>query len=410
MGRRDNDFTSAVRRSVAERAGYICSFPECGSSTIGPSPSNPSGSLANGVACHIYPASAKGPRGTELQVGIDVSAESNAIWMCETHGSLIDKNGGRDFPATLLMKWKENGEVQAALRQQQESIPLPRLDALAFNAQRLVNMTLGEMRIEFAQFTVVEANDALPLSLIARCLAFAPEQPDRLAKSLLGSAIDFRVLYSPGYKQASRTALEPSRLRYWDGDSPRDSIAGFYHVSLVDMESLRSMIMSGEELDTEPEDPDPDRVLTGSAHSDPLIAEKIAQSLKNQDTIVVRDIRREEKGWTVNCLSHEYDAYFPIPSLSGTEQKSVHLDLVIAAIRLRGEAPLVLIIDNMLYGYDDAHLQRFNEVCHALPMNVQVILTDSTRSLGPKLGWHTETLILDDSSFPSPIRLVRDAT
>jgi hypothetical protein len=320
---------------------------------------------------------------------------------------LIDKNGGTDFAGTLLRKWKANAETVAAIRQQQASIPPPRLDALVFPAQRAAHMSLGQMRIELDQLSVIEANDGKPLDLIAHCLAFAPEGPAQLSRSVYGGAIDFTISYSPGYNQPSRTALEPGRLRYWDGDSPRDSIAGFYGVRLVDMDSLRAMSPSSNELSTEPEDRDHDRVLTGSAHSDPLIAEKIAHSLKNQDTIIVRDIRRDKDGWKVSCVSHRPGSYFPIQSLSSTEQMSVHLDLSLAAVRLRGEAPLVLIINNMLYNYDHAHLHRFDEVCRGLPANVQIILTDSTCRIGPQLGWHTETIIMDARTFPYPVRLLR---
>lgn len=32
-----DDFDKPTREALAQRAGYLCSFPECGSLTIGPS-------------------------------------------------------------------------------------------------------------------------------------------------------------------------------------------------------------------------------------------------------------------------------------------------------------------------------------------------------------------------------------
>jgi hypothetical protein len=64
-----------------------------------------------------------GPRGDDLPADFDVMGDVNAIWMCETHRSLIDKNEGSNCPPAVLMKWKENAEILAALRQQSQRAP-----------------------------------------------------------------------------------------------------------------------------------------------------------------------------------------------------------------------------------------------------------------------------------------------
>ena len=62
MGRvgRD-DFTPATVRNIAMRAGYRCSYPGCGSGTVGPA-EDPEGTVNVGEACHICAASPGGPR------------------------------------------------------------------------------------------------------------------------------------------------------------------------------------------------------------------------------------------------------------------------------------------------------------------------------------------------------------
>ena len=50
-----HDFTEADKRLLAERAGYHCSNPACGVSTVGPS-INPEEKEYVGVAAHIYSA------------------------------------------------------------------------------------------------------------------------------------------------------------------------------------------------------------------------------------------------------------------------------------------------------------------------------------------------------------------
>jgi hypothetical protein len=402
---RNNDFSSPVRKLLSERAGYTCSFPDCDRSTIGPSVGDSTLSIRSGWACHIYPAAAGGPRGAHTPSGFDVAGEGNGIWMCETHGSQIDKNDGEGFPPQLLLKWKGNAEAKARLRQSSASKPSVKLDAFEFPSQTLKGMRLGSFRLELSTLTVIEANDPLPLNLIAHCLGLTVAAPSRLSSLVYGGKIDFTVFYSPGHRPPTRVALEANAVRYWNGNQPRESMEGFYEARLLDLSTLRSMIPVDDEMNTT--ERNDDHILTGSAHPDPLIADRIAHSLQTQDTIGVRDIRRSARGWEVSNLRHRVGQYFPIASLSESETISLHLDLAFAAARQRSNAPQVLVINNLLLAFDDDNVKRFDRVCKRLPPNVQVVLLDSKHRLGHKLGWHTERLSLETGTFPYPVDKVQ---
>lgn len=106
-------FDGKVRKIVAMRAGYRCSFPDCGRLTIGP------GTGANdysntGSASHIYGASEQGPRGAGGHSHAERSSIENAIWLCAQHSRVVDANEGEGFPPALLRSFKEEHEARVA--------------------------------------------------------------------------------------------------------------------------------------------------------------------------------------------------------------------------------------------------------------------------------------------------------
>jgi len=105
---RDN-FTAAVKKTLAERAGYLCSNPACLKLTAGPH-SNPSKALLTGHAAHIYAASARGPRYNPAQTPGERRAIENGIWLCRECGDIVDKDM-RGYTPTTLHRWKLNHET-----------------------------------------------------------------------------------------------------------------------------------------------------------------------------------------------------------------------------------------------------------------------------------------------------------
>ncbi len=111
-----NDFTESDKCLLAERVGYHCSNPACGVSTIGPS-LNPKDKEYIGVAAHIYPASANGPRASQTITEEErKNIEKNGIHLCNKCSTLIDKNRGRGYPPEILHQWKKSAEEIARKR------------------------------------------------------------------------------------------------------------------------------------------------------------------------------------------------------------------------------------------------------------------------------------------------------
>lgn len=117
MGHERHEFTPAVKRVVAQRVGYACSYPNCTVLTIGPH-SDPEKALNIGVAAHIHAASEGGPRYDPNQSEEDRKSHHNAIWMCQNHGHMIDADDDA-HSAEDLQLWKALAEKRAKEYQNQ---------------------------------------------------------------------------------------------------------------------------------------------------------------------------------------------------------------------------------------------------------------------------------------------------
>jgi len=85
-----------------------------------------------GVACHIYSAAENGPRGRGGKVAEFISSENNGIWCCQYHANLIDKNKGRDYPASVLFAWKALAEARVLKQMNDLPSPLGWVESIEF--------------------------------------------------------------------------------------------------------------------------------------------------------------------------------------------------------------------------------------------------------------------------------------
>lgn len=96
-----------------KRAGGLCSNPTCRRPTIGPNISKPEKSDTVGIAAHIKGAQPTSPRYDASQSEEERHSIENGIWLCPSCATLIDKNGGADFPMKTLKMWKTASEKAA---------------------------------------------------------------------------------------------------------------------------------------------------------------------------------------------------------------------------------------------------------------------------------------------------------
>jgi len=118
MNNRD-DFSPKIRKAVAARAGWRCSYTGCARSTVGPSEEGPDAVTMIGVASHICAAaSGMGSRRYDPSMTPEERAGiNNAIWLCAVHATVIDRDEVTFTPDELrAMKLRHEAECTRAVR------------------------------------------------------------------------------------------------------------------------------------------------------------------------------------------------------------------------------------------------------------------------------------------------------
>lgn len=149
-GNRDN-FPSNVIREVKERAAFICSKPDCRAMTIAPSTSDDNSVQYIGVVSHITAAAKGGPRYDATIADTDRMSHSNAIFLCASHASMIDKNDGIDYPAETLRSWKSQHEewVVQQLNKSMAGAATDHIEATSIN--QTGGMTIGVVNLNLSE-------------------------------------------------------------------------------------------------------------------------------------------------------------------------------------------------------------------------------------------------------------------
>ena len=103
-----DDFRKATVDRLAKRAGYLCSNPHCRVQTVGAAQGH-DGFVIIGMAAHITAAAAGGPRYDATLSPDRRRDQSNGIWLCQSHGKLVDSDEAH-FTVALLHEWKAQAE------------------------------------------------------------------------------------------------------------------------------------------------------------------------------------------------------------------------------------------------------------------------------------------------------------
>jgi hypothetical protein len=104
----------AIRRSLAQRVGLICSNPECRAHTVGPQ-TDPLKIIDVGVAAHITAASSGGPRFDPTLTDRERAGIANGIWLCQNCAKLVDSDIVH-FSVSILRGWKLAAEWESRRR------------------------------------------------------------------------------------------------------------------------------------------------------------------------------------------------------------------------------------------------------------------------------------------------------
>lgn len=99
------DFNQKTVDTLAKRASYKCSNPECRTSTVGPN-ADPSKSTLIGEAAHIHGARPQSKRYVSTMTDAARAEITNGIWLCRNCHKLIDSDDAR-YTGNILFAWRE---------------------------------------------------------------------------------------------------------------------------------------------------------------------------------------------------------------------------------------------------------------------------------------------------------------
>jgi hypothetical protein len=111
VAKRD-EFPVSVVRVLGQRAGYLCSNPDCRRPTAGPH-SDPAKAQITGEAAHICAAAVGGPRYDATQTPEERKAITNGLWLCSVCAKKIDTDR-EPWPKERLHKMKDDHEAWIA--------------------------------------------------------------------------------------------------------------------------------------------------------------------------------------------------------------------------------------------------------------------------------------------------------
>ena len=99
------DFNKATVDTLAKRASFKCSNPDCRVNTVGPN-ADPKKSTLIGEAAHIYGARVGSKRYNSEMTDVSRAQITNAIWLCRNCHKLIDADEQK-YSSDILFTWRE---------------------------------------------------------------------------------------------------------------------------------------------------------------------------------------------------------------------------------------------------------------------------------------------------------------
>ena len=99
------DFSKKTIDTLAKRAAFLCSNPDCRKITVGANSENDK-STTIGDAAHIFGARSGSARYDSEMTDTARSEITNAIWLCKNCHKLVDTDKQR-YTSNLLFSWRE---------------------------------------------------------------------------------------------------------------------------------------------------------------------------------------------------------------------------------------------------------------------------------------------------------------
>lgn len=396
---RDANFSEGTKRIIAGRAGYDCSFPGCSVLTIGPGASATDVSVS-GVAAHIYSSASGGPRGTAGLSTEDREAPTNGIWLCETHGKLIDNNRGTGYPPPLLIGWKHLQETKAALAQANAFRPFGWILELQLGDNPIFE---AGAQLHFGKVTVIYGDNGTGKTALCEWLAgLSDTEPLERWLTDRSRTVSYAVKIANPADHLIRVTLDPHRVQYTiDGQgTPANPIPlKFIHVRHPTRRALR-------------EDGQPITDIEYIASALRVAPRSLLNFLPlvEETGVFVKQLRLEKDEDGIEYLSTNVSSTIPglpFASLSGGETRIVIIELAISMAQFYSRFhPTMLMIELGELSVSDDVVTTYWSLLQSKQFQFQTIFTTHTiETLQPQWkGWG----LVELSGSPPTVQVLQD--
>ena len=382
------EFPEVVRRTVAGRSGYRCSFPDCGRGTIGPGPGTEI--TTSGVCAHIFSAAPGGPRGQGGLSREDLQSIQNAIWVCSLHGDLIDKNKGLRYPAEVLLSFKDLHEARVAHDQGGVGSQFFWIQEVRLHSSPI--FTDGTT-LRLGKVTLVIGNNDSGKSALCRWLAGFNDSQLLESWTVLPSTYgpDVSVVsFTPSGRQEQRATVRATgRVDY-----SVDAMTVPFIPAPIRSLYLRPYFPSPYQQDPRDDIGDVAERLGLS----PGVVQNLIACVNHNDDGAVRNLRVDEEDGSRRLYADVQGTQpgLPFGFLSHSEQVAVLVRLAAAYANTVGSAAAtILLLDGGVFSLDTAHLQAMTEFLLDREQRFQSLVVLPTGRPWPRpwLGWEFLRLV-----------------
>lgn len=388
-GRGDADFSAPVKRLLAERAAFRCSMPRCDKTTIGPAVSVQKSSCF-GRAAHIYSASDNGPRGTGGLDKKERALPENGIWLCNDHADLVDKHRGRDYPPSLLHRYKEQHESKIARELGGIYNPAGWVERVTIESSPIFS---SKNKIELSKMNLLIGDNGTGKSAICEWVS---------------SVKSFDYLDRWRNRYSGRDGLKLS-LSYVDPDPQEISIdfsTTGYPVYFngktecaVPTSSVQVVFPGEIRFQENGEDLDDLRILANCLRIPQLEILALTELVGNSGTSHVTKawFQEDESGNSLYANVRGTHDGLSFRGLSGSEQKRVIMEFaILAADNLASFYPTLLILDSVFGGLDEEWLKLYGEALVSSERRFQTIASIPSQDIALQdlewVGWKVTAL------------------